>query len=73
MPLIMTLVIASILPASRWYSLFLYFMNLPFGDPFTTFANPVGCSFHLLLWNNKDEKTSSRFSLGKENKQAKQA
>ena len=61
MPTVTMFVIASVMPASRgWCSLFLCFMNLPFGGPFTAISNPIGPPFHLLLWSSKDEKTSSR-------------
>ena len=65
MPLIMMPVIASVLPASRWCNLFLYFMNLPSGGSFTAFMNTVRSSFHLLPWGSKDEKTSSWLFIGK--------
>ena len=48
------------LPTSRlWCNWLFFLMNLPFGGPFIAILNPIRPSFHLLPWNDKDEKTSS--------------
>ena len=61
MPTITTFMSASVLLASRlWCNWLFFLMNLPFDGPFTVIPNPIGSPFHLLLWNNKDEKISSR-------------
>ena len=58
MPMIM---ISSILPTYRSKCNWLFFlMNLPFSGPFTAIPYPIRPSFHLLPWNDKDEKKSSR-------------
>ena len=61
MPTIMIFTIASVLPASRlWCNWLFFLMNLSFRGPFTAIPNPIGPPFHLLPWTSKDEKTSSR-------------
>ena len=66
MPTITTFVVASVLPASRlWCNWLFFLMNLSFDGPFTVILYPIGSSFHLLPWNDKDEKTSSRIWVRK--------
>jgi hypothetical protein len=61
MPMIMMFTISSVLPASRlWCNWLFFLMNLPFGGPFTAIPNPIGPPFHLLRLGGKVEKTSSR-------------
>jgi hypothetical protein len=61
MPMIMMFTISSVLPASRlWCNWLFFLMNLPFGGPFTAIPNPIGPPFHLLPLGGKVEKTSSR-------------
>ena len=61
MPTITMFKIASVLPTSRlWCNWLFFLMNLPFDGPFTAILNPIEPPFHLLPWSSKDEKTLSR-------------